>query len=137
MNQDRKAKIARAVKPILAKYGVRGTFSVRGSSSVVLTLSGGEVDFIGDMIPVRSQWGMQVSVDKSKMRESYQLDINPYWFEEYYITGSKSVRFLEEVIPAMKAADWYDNSDSRIDYFDTAYYYHIKVGRWDKPYLVT
>lgn len=28
----------------------------------------------------------------------------------------------------------YDNSDAMIDYFDTAFYYNINVGSWDKPY---
>jgi hypothetical protein len=23
------------------------------------------------------------------------------------------------------------------DYFDTAYYYDLNIGRWDKPYVVT
>lgn len=29
---------------------------------------------------------------------------------------------------------WYDNSDSMIDYFDTAYYIHMQVGSWNQPY---
>jgi hypothetical protein len=34
----------------------------------------------------------------------------------------------------MKSADWYDRSDSQSDYFDTAYYVDVNVGKWDKPY---
>ena len=30
---------------------------------------------------------------------------------------------------------WYDNSDSQIDYFDTAYYIHMQVGSWSQPYI--
>lgn len=29
---------------------------------------------------------------------------------------------------------WYDRSDSTVDYFDTAYYIHIAVGKYDRPY---
>ena len=29
---------------------------------------------------------------------------------------------------------WYDNSDAMIDYFDTAYYIHLNIGKWDKGY---
>ena len=29
---------------------------------------------------------------------------------------------------------WYDNSDAMTDYFDTAYYTHVSVGKWNKPY---
>ena len=33
-----------------------------------------------------------------------------------------------------KNRGWYDNSDSMIDYFDTAYYISMSVGDWNKPY---
>lgn len=32
---------------------------------------------------------------------------------------------------------YYNNSDAMIDYFDTAYYVNISVGKWDKPYVQT
>jgi hypothetical protein len=28
----------------------------------------------------------------------------------------------------------YDDSDSMIDYFDTNFYFHLEVGKWDKPF---
>ena len=31
---------------------------------------------------------------------------------------------------------YYDNSDAMIDYFDTAFYVHINVGKWNKPYVL-
>jgi hypothetical protein len=34
------------------------------------------------------------------------------------------------------AAGYYYNSDAMTDYFDTAYYYYINVGKWNKPYVV-
>jgi dipeptide/tripeptide permease len=34
----------------------------------------------------------------------------------------------------MKSADWYDKSDAQVDYFNTAYYYDVNVGSWNKPY---
>ena len=33
--------------------------------------------------------------------------------------------------------EYYDNSDAMTDYFDTAYYVHISVGEWNKPYVKT
>ena len=35
MNQERKAKVAAKVKPILAKYGMKGSLSVRNHSTIV------------------------------------------------------------------------------------------------------
>jgi len=42
---------------------------------------------------------------------------------------------LKEIKEALLAADYYDHSDAQTDYFNTAYYYHIHVGKWDKPYV--
>lgn len=46
------------------------------------------------------------------------------------------VTTLEKRTNAMQAADYYDDSDAMTDYFDTAYYYDIAVGDWQKPYKV-
>ena len=40
-------------------------------------------------------------------------------------------------VDGLKAAGYYDKSDAMTDYFDTAYYFHLNVGQWDKPYIVT
>ena len=46
-------------------------------------------------------------------------------------------QFFEELFAAVKSAGWYNNSDAMIDYFDTAYYFDVNVGRWNKPYELT
>jgi hypothetical protein len=135
MNQDRKAIISAAVKPILAKYGMKGSLSVRNHMTIVLKLTSGPVDFIGDLSQTRQFGYVTVEHDKDEMRKRYELDINPYWYHEHY-TG-KSLRFLAEIIPAIKSAGWYDRSDAQVDYFDTAYYFDIRVGKWNKPYVLS
>ena len=111
MNQEKKAIIAKALKPVLAKYGMKGTLSVRNHMAIVLNLKSGKINFEG--------------------REQ----VNPYWFHEHY-TG-KAKAFLTEAFAALKSAGWYDNSDPMTDYFNTAYYYDINIGKWNKPYEVT
>ena len=52
---------------------------------------------------------------------------------------------IAEIINIMKTAPanvkvgraWYDNSDAMVDYFDTAYYTHLNIGKWNKPYEFT
>lgn len=34
-----------------------------------------------------------------------------------------------------KAGTWHDESNAQIDYFNTAFYIDINIGRWDKPYV--
>ena len=41
---------------------------------------------------------------------------------------------VEDLKKAMKGAIWFDKSDIMTDYFHTAYYMNINIGRWDKPY---
>jgi hypothetical protein len=135
MNQTKKQTIAAKVKPILAKYGMKGSLSVRNHSTIVLKLTSGPIDFIGDLTTQRQFGYVSYELNKDEMRKRYELSINPYWYHEHY-TGA-ALAFLSEIIPAMKGADWYDRSDIQTDYFDTAYYYDVNVGSWNKPYTLT
>jgi len=130
MNQERKAKIATALKPILAKYKMKGTLRTR-QHAITLTLRSGPVDFIQDL---KDSWINLIGIEKIDLRKKYQLDINPYHYNTYY--EGESAQFIGEVNTAMQAADYYDNSDIMTDYFDTAYYYDITVGTFQKPYKV-
>ena len=110
MNQEKKAKIAAKMKPVLKKYGLKGSLSVHNHSSITLTIKSGKLDFGSDYVQV-----------------------NPYWLESNY--SGKVLEALQEIKQALLAADYYDRSDAQIDYFDTAYYYNINVGKWNKPYI--
>lgn len=136
MNQTRKATIKAALAPVLRKYGVKGTLSTT-KSSITLTLRDGYVDFVADMKDERFDTlnGLQ-TVDKAALR-ARGFTVNPYWYQETYKDGSEAKAFLAEAITAMEAADYYDRSDIQTDYFDTAYYFHIHVGTWQKPYVCT
>jgi hypothetical protein len=122
MNQEKKAVIAAKLKPVLKKYGVKGTLSVRNHSSIVLNLKSGAIDFFED-------YG-----DREDARK-FGIQVNPYWFQDHFVGKSKA--FLTEAFDALKGAGYYDNSDAQVDYFDTAYYYDINIGKWNKPYELT
>ena len=110
MNQERKARIAAAVKPVLAKWGLKGTLSTN-PRSITLTLRRGAIDFGG----------------------GYK-QVNEFWIHDHWDSPAKEA--LLELRTALEAADWYNNSDSSIDYFDTAYYYNMQIGSWKKPYIL-
>jgi hypothetical protein len=120
MNQDKKKVIASKLKPVLKKYGVKGTLSVRNHSSIVLNVKAGKIDFFED-------YGDREDAKK------FGIQVNPYWFHDHF--EGKSKQFLTEAFDALKSAGYYDNSDASIDYFDTAYYYNINIGNWKKPYV--
>ena len=67
--------------------------------------------------------------------------INQYHLEDFY--GKENAKVLDKIYsialtaPAKNGGKvWYNNSDAMIDYFDTAYYVHIEVGKWNKQYEV-
>ena len=132
MNQEKKAKIVSAVKPILKKYGVKATFAVRNHSTICLNVKAGNIDFIENYI----QTGQRMSEDQvAFIRKNKSIDVNPYWFQDHFSGKAKS--FLSEAFTAMKSAgNWYDRSDAQTDYFDTAYYVDVNIGSWKKPYEV-
>lgn len=137
MNQERKAIIASAMKPVLKKYGVKGTLSVQNHSSISLNLKSGSIDFIENYIKVDQEkpYAKHLSADQiSYIREKKSLDVNPYWYQEHF--SGKVKKFLDEAFAALKSAGYYDKSDAQIDYFDTAYYFGINVGKWNQPYEV-
>ena len=67
--------------------------------------------------------------------------INQYHLEDFY--GKENAKVLDKIhsialtAPAKNGGKvWYNNSDAMIDYFDTAYYVHIEVGKWNKQYEI-
>lgn len=137
MNQDRKAKIAQALKPVLAKYGVKGSLSVRNHSTICLTVKSGKIDFIENYIKTDAEkpYGQHFSEDQvAYIRKNQSIDVNPYWYQHHF-TG-KAKAFLTEALQALKSADWYDESDAQTDYFNIAYYVDLNIGKWNKPYIV-
>ena len=114
MNQEKKAKIATAMKPVLKKYGLKATLSVHNHSSISVNIKSGPIDFGGDTIQV-----------------------NHYWLDDHYKDRPVALKALKEIKEALLVADYFDESDAQTDYFHTAYYYHINVGKWNKPYEVT
>jgi len=134
MSQEKKAKISALLKPILAKYKVKGSLSVRNHSSICLTLKSGEIDFIGNSNKVCGSNFYQVQRGFKPNTSGYD-QVNPYWFQDHY--DGKAKAFLTEAFKALKGAGWYDNSDAMTDYFDTAYYVDVSIGKWNKPYELT
>ena len=130
MNQERKAKIASLLKPVLKKYGVKGTLAVRSHMTICLNIKSGNIDFIKNYNDtVQSQPGGFRNGSPAKNH----IDVNPYWYQDHF--SGKAKQFLSEAFAALKGAEWYDNSDAMTDYFDTAYYVDVNVGSWNKPYV--
>lgn len=128
MSQEKKAKIVSAIKPVLKKYGLKGTFSVQNHSTICLNIKSGKIDFI-------ENYNSSISESRPDRKAEKYIDVNPYWFQDHFSGIAKEV--LTKIFTGMKSADWFDKSDAQIDYFHTAYYVSVKVGSWNKPYVVS
>lgn len=111
VSQQKKAQLAPGIKAVLKRYNMKGSISVRHHSSLVVTLRSGAIDFGDDYIQV-----------------------NEYWIDKHYDGVARD--FLTELLTAMKGPDWFCDDDSMTDYFHRSHYTDIRIGNWDRPYVV-
>lgn len=129
MSQENKAKIVAAAKPILKKYGLKGSFSVPNGSGITVKIKSGPIDFIGNYNETMEKRGVP---SYGSVVTDY-MGVNPYWYQEHF-TG-KALAFLKELIPVLNKGNW-NNSDIQTDYFDIGWYVNVDVGSWNKPYIL-
>ena len=118
ISQQDKKDLAPAIKAVLKKYGMKGTIAINHYSSLVVNIQSGVLDF----------------TDHFSHGDGY-IQVNTYHIDSWYSGTIK--RFLQDLLKAMKGTKWYNNSDAMTDYFDTAYYMDINIGKWNKPYIQT
>jgi hypothetical protein len=99
------------LKTVFPKY----KFSVSGGNSLELKVAimSGPADFS----EVLGEW-------KS-------VDVNQYHLHQY----GKFENLFTRMFNAMKSQNWFDKSDSMTDYFHTAYYLSLSIGKWNKSYV--
>ena len=76
-NQSRKKEVAPKVKALLKKYGLKGTLSVDNHMTVVLTISSGDLDFIGN-------FNETVRVPRGDLPIINYVSVNPYHFTSHF-----------------------------------------------------
>tara|TARA_S200002703_G_scaffold50838_1_gene44208 strand:+ start:2684 stop:3106 length:423 start_codon:yes stop_codon:yes gene_type:complete len=128
MDQSRKKVIAAGLKPILAKYGVKGSLSVRNHSTIVLTIREGNLTPFEDYIPRDNGKPFMLA---DRMYERDHINVNPYHYERHF--DGQTLEFLRETFTVLNNGN-HDRSDIMSDYFDVGWYVDVAFGKWDKPY---
>lgn len=67
--------------------------------------------------------------------------VNQYWIDSHW-TDAEDKMVLNKINEIMHNAPgrvnpdrkFFDHSDAMTDYFHTAFYTHLSIGSWDKPY---
>lgn len=133
VSQKMKRAKAPAIKAVLKKYNIKGTISVDNHSSLVVTLTEGKMDFIGEANRFNREYAERHGQRFFPVEGNYE--VNTYHLDTQYKGKMRS--FFKELLAAMRGTDWFDNSNSMIDYFHIAFYTDINVGRWNRPYVCT
>ena len=118
-------------KALKAEFGKRFKFSVtkQNYSKVTVAITAGDID-ISDM------WAGKAESDYGY---GY-FSVNPYYIDE--ARYGKNAELFTKIVDIIKTAPakaeggaaWFDKSDIMTDYFHTAFYFDVEVGKWDKPY---
>lgn len=135
VSQELKAKLSPQIKAICKEYGVKASIAVRHHSTLVLNISAGDLDFIGNFNEVEAVRNAGLPVDdyrRNKVRGS--LDVNKYHLDSHY--SGRVLEFFTKLFAAMNDGN-YDHSDIQSDYFNVGWYVDVNVGRWNKPYVLS
>ncbi len=133
MNQEKKAVIKANLDKALKGTGVKCTLSVSNHTSIVCTIKSAPIDLIANMNEVCRKAPGANRYGEYRDATDY-VQVNPYWYKEHF--SGKALDIVDKIVKAMYTANYYDNSDAQIDYFDTAYYVSVNIGKWNKPFEV-
>lgn len=133
MSKAHKAEIAKLLKKEFGtdakKRGFKYTLSVRNLSTIVMTISAGSIDFIGNANAVREKEATRRNEEHHPREGHYQVNVYSY---DRHFTG-KAGEIIKKAIKCLNL-DNYDNSDVMTDYFDIGHYVELNIGSWDKAY---
>lgn len=127
VDQAKKQKIAAALKTALKGYNIKWSLRVDNHSTLVCTISKGNVDFIGSYVRMsKSRYDHDITGTKID-----NLQVNHYHLGTNF--DGIALEILQKIKDCMNI-DNFDNSDPMTDYFHVGHWVNINVGRWDKPY---
>ena len=132
MDSTKKAALAPAIKAALKKFGLKGSISVNHHSTLVVTITSGEIDFIANFVDCAKAAKRDCGVEAA-VRDKH-IQVNPYWLDAHYC--GRALEALEAIKTAMNNGN-HNRSDLQTDYFDVGWYTNINIGKWNKPYVVT
>jgi hypothetical protein len=67
--------------------------------------------------------------------------VNQYWIKDHFKDSSErqAIEMINEIMhnaPGRAGGKvYFDESDAMTDYFHTAFYTHLSIGKWDKEYV--
>lgn len=88
-------------------------------------------------VSIENRMTLHVRVMESPyFEDGARFTVNHYWMDEHF--EGQQLAVLQEIEQIIKdVGEWFDKSDVMTDYFHTAFYFDIAVGKWGKPHVNT
>lgn len=136
ISQEMKKELAPGIKAVFKKYGLKGSIAIRHHMRLEVTIRSGDIDFISIVNDRNIEKAERKGLTYKPIYGYHQA--YPYYSDQHENDQNCIMeKCLNELRDAMRGTLWYDNSDSMTDYFDTAYYMTINIGRCGSPYQYT
>lgn len=131
MNQEKKAKIAAALKAVVPadwKYSL----GVRHHSTICFTIRSAPID----LIAAWNEGGERAAFSAQERTPATRgyVQVNHYHLSHAF-KGELLKTF--EAIKAALDLNNHDRSDIMTDYHDVGHYIDLHIGAWDKPFVCT
>ena len=139
ISQEEKKELMPGIKKVLKTYGMKGTVSIRHHSTLIVTLTEGELDLIRVENEIRKERHARNPYLQLYLITNESFQQSYHHLDKFVELGEHLVHnFYQNMFKAMKGDKWFDKSDMMTDYSHIAYYCYIDVGRSrDKPYICT
>jgi hypothetical protein len=131
MSQEKKAKIAAALKGVVPKDW-KYSLAVDNHSTLVFTVSAGPKGPLERPAYV----GYDGQHHEAGMVSGAYRQINKYHLDKCFPKGPVLEAAQKIMATINEAGGNYDNSDLMTDYHDVGFYVDFNVGRWNKPFKV-
>jgi hypothetical protein len=129
MNQEKKARIAAELKKIMPK-GWKYTLGVHHNSTIVLNIMKAPVDLIAMANNHNVEFAARRGEQPYVIKDHYQA--NPYYPQNSF--EGETLELMQKVNAVLYGCDYFDHSESQVDYYHCAYYVNINIGKWNKPF---
>lgn len=135
INQDTKKKIAAALKLALKDVNIKYSLSINNSSTIKCTISKSDIDFIGDYNATAIKNNRtDYRGDAVYNAPDRELNVNHHHIDKAYSAGVAKV--LNAIKECLLTPDYFDESDPYSDYFNVSHYIDIRIGAWNKPFVL-
>ena len=78
---------------------------------------------------------LEGNIDFSDIETTGYFSINEYHLYKHPEHHQKLFNNIIDIIKTSSDRKWFDESDSMTDYFHTAFYFDLSVGKYQKPYI--